>query len=159
MISIKHLKKMEHSNIQWIKDWSPLPQHGQHLGKFYVTLLLLNSCVNEFWFIIVTSFNILFCSIIRPIQYTLKTSLNFLIYFFFLDFSIPSKRVFSPRIFMHRRNIFNKIFNDTIRINSFIEALSSFFSHRNQQSWKYKGLKRKGISTNNRIPFKVTFTW
>ena len=33
-------EKVEHSNIQWIYDWSPLPQHGQHFGQFSVTLPL-----------------------------------------------------------------------------------------------------------------------
>ena len=28
----RHKEKGEHSNIQWIKDWSPFPQQGQNLG-------------------------------------------------------------------------------------------------------------------------------
>jgi len=31
-------EKVKHPNIQWINDGSPLPQHGQHLGPFSVTL-------------------------------------------------------------------------------------------------------------------------
>ena len=32
---------MEHSNIQWINGWSPLPQHKQYMGQFSITLPLL----------------------------------------------------------------------------------------------------------------------
>jgi len=38
-------EKVEHSNIQWINDWSPLPQHGQHLEQFSVTLPFLKEMV------------------------------------------------------------------------------------------------------------------
>jgi len=37
----KKRKKVEHSNIQWIKDCSPFPQQGQNLGQSSETLPLL----------------------------------------------------------------------------------------------------------------------
>jgi len=39
-----HKEKVEHSNIQWIKDLSPFPQ-GQNLGQSSENLLLLIAIV------------------------------------------------------------------------------------------------------------------
>ena len=36
-------EKVEHSNIQWINDWSLLLQYVQHLSQFSVTLPLLKA--------------------------------------------------------------------------------------------------------------------
>jgi len=41
----RHKEKVEHSNIQWIKDCSPFPQQGQNLGQSSVTLPLLITIV------------------------------------------------------------------------------------------------------------------
>jgi len=37
----RYKEKVEHSNIQWIKDCSPLPQQGKNLGQSSETLPLL----------------------------------------------------------------------------------------------------------------------
>ena len=37
----RHKEKVEHSNIQWIKDYSPFPQQGQNLRQSSETLPLL----------------------------------------------------------------------------------------------------------------------
>jgi hypothetical protein len=41
----RHKEKVEHSNIQWIKDCSPFPQQEQNLGQSSVTLPLLITIV------------------------------------------------------------------------------------------------------------------
>jgi len=41
----RHREKVEHSNIQWIKDCSPILQQGQDLGQSSETLPLLIAIV------------------------------------------------------------------------------------------------------------------
>jgi len=41
----RHKEKVEHLNIQWIKDCSPFPQQRQKLGQSSVTLPLLIAIV------------------------------------------------------------------------------------------------------------------
>jgi len=41
----RHKEKVEHSNIQWIKDWSSFPQQGQNLGQSSEILPLLIAIV------------------------------------------------------------------------------------------------------------------